>query len=157
MLIAVGSLAGAALVAALAPLGRMKRQPSVKGGRHGSQEGGLRSKTMRFDEVLADDLATHEMLLNDSLEHRRVARAVPRALGINHGNWATLTDSKAVRFRAEDAAPIGKSQLLQTLLQKVPGGQPAFFLAAFGRGLIAAEKQVTPRDWYPDRRGNLFL
>src|SRR5439155_9540423 len=43
----------------------------------------------------------------------------------------------------------------QTTLQEVPGGEAALFLAALRVRLIAAEKNVAPRDRHADAVGNL--
>ena len=88
---------------------------------------------------------------------RRIAFAVPGAFGIDDRNRAALADAQAVGLGAQDAALLRQPELLQPPLQKVPGRQPAFLVAALRRGLIAAEKDVPPRDRDADRIGDLSL
>ena len=49
------------------------------------------SHRMLDDQVFLDDVPADQVLLNDPLEYRRVAVSVPGALGIDHGDWPTLT------------------------------------------------------------------
>jgi hypothetical protein len=44
------------------------------------------------------------MFLEDALEHSRIASAVPRSLGIDHGNWTAFADAEAIGLRPEDSA-----------------------------------------------------
>jgi hypothetical protein len=84
------------------------------------------------------------MFLNDALEHRWITGSIPGAVGIHNGDWAAFADPEAVRFRAQNAAPVRELQLFQAFLEVVPGFEAPRFLAAFRRALIAAEKDVTP-------------
>ena len=59
---------------------------------------------MGGDQVVANDLAADEVFLDDSLEDGRIAFAVPRAFGIDHGNRAAFSDAEAVRLRPQDPA-----------------------------------------------------
>src|SRR3977135_898963 len=97
---------------------------------------------MPRDERIVDDAAGDQMFLDDPLEHRRIAVRVPRAFGIDDGDRAAFADAKTVRFRPQNAALLGKTELLEPALEKVPRGQDAIFLAAFRVRLIAAEKDV---------------
>src|SRR2546425_7648064 len=97
------------------------------------------------------------MLLDDSLEHGRIALAVPRALGVNDGHRPSFANAETVGFRSQDASLLGQAQLLQAALQKVPRDQASILLAAFRVSLIAAEKDVTTRDAHADTVGDLFL
>src|SRR5437899_5909474 len=101
---------------------------------------------MLRDERIGDNSAANQMLLDDPLENRRIARRVPRAFRIHDGDGAALADPQAVRFRPQNAALLGETELLQPALEKVPRGQAAILLAAFRVRLIAAEKNVAPRD-----------
>src|SRR5690349_9530469 len=91
------------------------------------------------------------MFLDNPLEHRRIAAAVPRALGVDDGDGAAFADAEAVHFRPEDAALFGEPELLQPALEELPRGQPAISLAAFRRRLIAAEENVPARRGHADR------
>src|SRR5262245_29300016 len=71
------------------------------------------------DEMIGDGPAADEVFLNDPLEHRRIALAVPRAFRINDGDRAGLADAEAVRLRAEHAV-VGQTELDETPLQIVP-------------------------------------
>jgi len=107
--------------------------------------------------MLVHDAAADQMLLNDPLEHGRIAARVPRPFRIDHGDRAALADAEAVRFRPEDAALIRKAELFQAPLEKLPRLEAARLLAALRRRLIAAEKDVAARDGHADGRGNLLL
>src|SRR5262249_4311103 len=99
------------------------------------------------------DAAADEMLLDDPLEDRRIAPAIPRPFGIDEGNRAALADSEAVRFRAQDAALFRQAELLQPPLEEVPGSQTAIFVAALRLRLVATQKNVPPRDRHADDFG----
>src|SRR5262245_40600874 len=86
-----------------------------------------------------------EAFLNDPLEHRRVAPGVPGSFRVDHRNRTALANAQAVHFRAKDASLLGKTKLLQSRLQVVPGRQSALLVAALWLGLIAAQKDVPPR------------
>src|SRR6476661_8187473 len=108
-----------------------------------------------LDEVLTHDPSLDQMLLDDKFEHRRIAGAVPRALGVDDRDRSAFADSKTVGFGAQDAALIGQSELLEPPFQELPGGEPAFPVAALRRRLIAAEKDVTAGDRNANRSGDL--
>ena len=110
-----------------------------------------------FDQVRCDEGASDQVLLNDPLEHRRIALAIPRAFGIHHGDGTTLADAKAIHLAAQDAALFREAELSQAALEEFPRCEPTLLLAAFRRRLIAAEKDVPPRHRNADRRGNLAL
>jgi hypothetical protein len=114
-------------------------------------------KRMQFDQVLADDTAVHEMVIDDAREHGRIARGIPRAFGIYDGNRTALADAQAIGFRAEDAALVGKPELLEPSLEVLPCDEAAFLVAALRRRLIAAEKDVAACDRHTDRRRDPFL
>ena len=86
------------------------------------------------------------MLLDDAFEHRRVARAIPRAFGIDDRNRPAFADAQAVRFRAADAARFRKAEFLQPRFQVVPRDERSLLVAALRRRLIGAEKDVTLDD-----------
>jgi hypothetical protein len=108
-------------------------------------------------QSVPDDPSTDEMFLDDALQYRRVASGVPGAFGIDDSNRSTFTDAKAVRFGAKNPALLRKAELLQTTLQVFPGSEPTLLLTAFGRGLVAAEKDVPPRNRHTDRYGDVPL
>ena len=112
---------------------------------------------MRLDQVGGDDAAGNQVFLDDALEHGRIACAVPGAFGIDDRNRAALADAQAVGLGAQDAALVRQAELLQPPLQKVPRRQAAFLLAALRGRLVAAEKDVPPRDGDADRGGDLSL
>jgi hypothetical protein len=102
-------------------------------------------KRMPRDERSVDYAAANQMFLDDPLEDRRIALRVPRAFGINDGDWAALADAEAIRFRPQNAALLSETELLQPALEKLPCREAPIFLAAFRVRLIAAEKDVTAR------------
>src|SRR4051812_13016369 len=83
------------------------------------------------DEEFLDDAAADEMLLDDPLEHRRIAPAVPRTFRIDDGDRSALANLQAVHFRSQNAALVGESKLLQTFLQEIPRGYAGRLVAAF--------------------------
>jgi len=101
---------------------------------------------MLGQQQVRDDAAADEMLLDDPLEGRRVALAIPRAFGIDHRHWAGFADAQAVGLAAQDAALFGQAQLLQAFLQKVPGRHATLEVAALGFGLLGAQEDVPARD-----------
>ena len=105
---------------------------------------------MRGDQVLIHNAAGDQMFLNDSLEHRRITFSVPRTFRVDDCNRTTFADAEAVGFGAKDAALLGELQLFETPLQERPCREATFLLAAFGFGLIAAEKDMAPRDGHTD-------
>jgi hypothetical protein len=86
------------------------------------------------------------MFLYDPLQNRRVALAVPRTFGIDDRNRPPLADAETVGFRAKDAALFGELQLFEAPLQERPCDEATLLVAAFRFGLIAAEKNMAPRD-----------
>ena len=112
---------------------------------------------MRLDQVISDDAAVDQMLLDDSLEDRRIALAVPRSFGIDDGDWTTVADAKAIGLGAQDAALFRESELLEPPLQVVPRRQPAIFLAALWLRLITTEKNMTARTRDAARLRRLLL
>src|SRR4051794_35357613 len=86
------------------------------------------------------------MLLDDPFKDWWIARAVPRAFGIDDRDRSPFADTEAVGLGAEDAALFRQAKLLQPALEEVPGRQTAILVAALRIRLNAAEKDVTPRD-----------
>src|SRR5438128_1341258 len=116
-----------------------------------------RRQPPRGDEELVDDPAADQMFVNDALEHRRIAAPIPRAFGIDDRDRAAFADPEAVHFAAKDAALLRQAELLQASLQEFPRREPAILLAAFRIRLIAAQKDVAPRDGDADRFGHTLL
>src|SRR6187399_2748728 len=85
------------------------------------------------------------MLLDDSLQNRRIALAIPRAFRVDDGNRSGLADTEAVRLRAENAV-VRQPKLDQAPLQVIPRHDRSLAIAAFRLGLVAAEEDVAPRD-----------
>ena len=112
---------------------------------------------MLGDHVFAHRPSCDEMLLNDSLEHGRVARGVPRALRIDDGDRSAFTDSQAVGFRSENASLLGQTELFEAALEELPRGQSALLVAALRCRLIAAEKDVAACDRHADAVSDLSL
>src|SRR5262249_6673610 len=108
----------------------------------GSQRVGV--QPVERDQLVGDDSAAYQVFLNDSLERGRIARAVPRSLGVDDRNRSALTDSQTVRLGSENAALFGKAELFQSSLEKLPCSHATLFLATLGRRLVAAQEDVTP-------------
>src|SRR5437764_14742146 len=101
---------------------------------------------MLRDQRVDDRTAADQVLLDDPLELRRIALAVPRAFGIDDCNRTAFADAQAVGFTAENSALVREAQLPQPRLQKFPRREPAGEVAALRLCLIAAEKDVPPRN-----------
>ena len=101
---------------------------------------------MLDDETVGDDATADQMFLDDPLENRRIARGIPRTFRVDDGDWAAFADAEAVGLGAEDAALLRQAKLLQPALEKIPRREPAIFLAALRRGLVATQKDVAFRD-----------
>ena len=122
-----------------------------------SARGGRTRQDVRRDQKLFHRLAPDQMLVDDAIQDRRIALAVPGAVRIDHGDRPSFADPQAIGFRAKDPALLGQSQLLQAALQVIPRRQPAIFLAAFRVGLVAADEDVPPGHADADAVGYLFL
>jgi hypothetical protein len=98
------------------------------------------------DQELLDDASTEEMLLDDSLEHRRITLSVPRAFWIDDGDRSAVTDAQAVHLAAKHAAVLRQPELAESPFEELPGSEATGFLAAFRVGLVATEKNMPARD-----------
>jgi hypothetical protein len=94
------------------------------------------------NDVFEDRPPPHQVLRDDPLEHRRVARPVPDSLRVDNGNRSTFTDSEAIGLRAKDSAFLGQPELFQSSFEKLPGQERPIFVATFGLCLIATQKDV---------------
>ena len=112
---------------------------------------------MPGNQTVLNDVPADEMFLDDALDRGRIAVSVPGAFRIDDRDGPAFADAQAVRFRAQDAALLRQSQLLQSPFEKIPRVDAAIFLAAFRIGLIAAEKNVPTGDRHADRVGDLLL
>ncbi len=93
------------------------------------------------------------MFLDDSFENVGGTTVIPSSFGVDDGNRAAGTHTKAVGFRAEYATHAGEAKLVQTILQELPRLQTFFFFRTFRLGLIAAEEYV-PLDFVDvERKG----
>jgi hypothetical protein len=106
------------------------------------------------NDVFEHGATPNQVLRDDSFEHGRIARPIPDALWIDHGNWASFTDPEAIGFRAQDAALFGQTELLQASFEKLPGFERPVPIATLGLCLIAAEKNVSRRHRDPDFRSH---
>src|SRR5215217_1877377 len=97
------------------------------------------------------------MFLDNALEDRRVALAVPGTFRVDDGNRPALADPQAVGLGAQDAALVDEPERLQPRLEVVPGREAALLLATLRRRLIAAEKDVPARHRHADRPCNPAL
>ena len=105
---------------------------------------------MHLDQVLDDDAAADQMLLNNPFEYWRITFAVPSTFRIHDGNRPAFADAEAVGLRAKDAALLRELQLFEAPLQEIPCGKATLLVTAFRFGLIAAEKDMAPRDGHTD-------
>src|SRR6266567_3636450 len=105
---------------------------------------------MTCNQQFFDNPAANEVLVNDPFKRRRIARFVPRPLGIDERDGTTLANAKAVRLGAQNAAQLRQPELFQAALEKFPRRETPLFLAAFRVRLIAAQKNVAARHWDAD-------
>src|SRR5258708_1038383 len=101
---------------------------------------------MRGDEIFLDDSAAHEVLLDDSLEDRRIAAAIPCPFRVDDRDRSALANAQAVGFRSQDAALVGQPELPQPLLQKIPRRNTRRLVTALRRSLVGAQEDVTSPD-----------
>jgi hypothetical protein len=112
---------------------------------------------MLRDHEVFDRPSTGEVLVNNALENWRIAESVPGTFRIDDRNRPAFTDTQAVGFGPQDTSLLGQAELLQTPLEELPCRQSAFLVAAFRVGLIAAEKNVSPRHRHTDGDRDLLL
>lgn len=112
---------------------------------------------MRGNQVFSDDPSGDQVFLNDALQHRWVALAVPGTFRVYDCNRPTFADAQAVGFRAKDAALLRELQLFEPPFQESPCGKATLLVTAFRFGLIAAEKDMAPRDGHPDAGSDVSL
>src|SRR5262249_13813146 len=112
---------------------------------------------MRGNHRVGDRPAPDQVLLDDPLEHRRIALGVPRPFGIDDCNWPVFTDTEAVGLRAQDSALVREAELFQSSLEEFPCDKATMQVAALRLRLIAAEKDVAARDRNADALRDLAL
>src|SRR5689334_2229196 len=112
---------------------------------------------MLRDEVVSDDPPADQMLVNDAIEHRRIAPAVPGALWIDDDDRTVVADAEAIHLRPKHAAQLGEPELLQATFEEVPRGEAAILLAALRVRLIAADEDVSPRGRHTNGFGRFPL
>src|SRR5688500_14152880 len=123
----------------------------------GSWDMNRSAERARENEVILDHAAGDEVLLDDALEHALVAPAVPRALGVNHGDRPALADAEAIRLRARYAAALREAELLEAALEVLPRREAPLLVAALGLALVAAEQHVPLRLREAQRFGDAAL
>ena len=119
--------------------------------------GPLRPQRTRKDTRPLDHAASDQVSLDDPLENRRVARAVPRPFRVDDGDRPAFADPQAVGLGAQHPALLGQPQLAQPALQIGPGGEAALAIAALRMGLVGAEQHVPLRRGHPDGGGSALL
>ena len=81
-----------------------------------------------------------EMFLYDALHRLRSDVMIPDAFGIDEGDGSALADAEAIGARTVDL--VQQAEFAQTPLEIVPSLDAFFAGAAFGLGLIGAQKNV---------------
>src|SRR5215211_6674666 len=104
------------------------------------------AERMLRDQMVADDPAGHEVLLDNTFQHRRIALRVPGAVRVDDGDRPAFANAQAVRFGPQDAALLRQAQFLETPFEECPRLEAAILVTAFRLVLVAAEKDVPPRD-----------
>ena len=88
------------------------------------------------------------MFLDDSFQHGRATRVIPRAFGIDDGDGAAHADAQARGLGAiDERVGADKIQFLQACLEKIPRGLTRFARAALGFLGVHAEEDVA-RDFF---------
>ena len=77
-------------------------------------------------EVVRDWPSVDQVFLDDSLDDIDSAGVIPGPLGINHCYRALRADLKTIRFRSIYSAVSRQVQILEPLLQVVPGLEADF-------------------------------
>jgi hypothetical protein len=108
----------------------------------------------QVEETFRNRNAADQVLLDDALEHRRIARPIPGTFRVHHGNRSSFADPKTVGFGSEYAALLRQAEFFQPPLQEFPRREAALLVTAFRVGLIAAQKNMAARRRHADRRGN---
>ena len=76
--------------------------------------------------------------------------SVPDTFRVDNGNRSAFADAKAVCLRPQDPALFRQLQFLEAPLQVVPRRKAVLPVTAFRVGLIATQKNMTPRHRDPD-------
>ena len=92
-----------------------------------------------------DHLSAQQVLFDDPVEVLRSAARIPGPLGVDDGDRPFVADPQAVCLGSLDSALLREPQLLQPLLEVVPRFKRLLESAAFGLGLVTAEKDVPAR------------
>ena len=88
------------------------------------------------EDMVFDDTATDQVLLNDALEDFGRGGVVPDSIRVNDGDGSLFADTEAVGLGAEDA--VEDAEFGETALEIVPGLDSSFKRAALGFGLLGA-------------------
>ena len=103
-------------------------------------------KPALFDEEVTYHLPADHVLVDDPFQRWRIAFAIPRTFRIDDSDRSAFADAEAIGLGPQHAALFGQTELLESSLEKIPGGEPALLVAALRIRLIAAEKDVPPCD-----------
>lgn len=105
------------------------------------------------DQMLPDDPAADQMLLDDPFEHLRIAPGVPCPLGIDHRDRSTGTDPQAVGLGTIDPPGAGQLQLVEPTFQELPRPQRLLLARTLRFRLIATQKDMPPDFRHTDLLG----
>lgn len=95
------------------------------------------------DDILLDDLASEEVVLDHTLEHFWRTMAIPDTFGVDDRDGALgKADSQTVGFGPLNHSAVGQSKFAKPLLEKLPGSEGRVAFAALGFGLVTAQKDM---------------
>ena len=103
---------------------------------------GISLKLMFDDQVLRHNSPSNEVLLDDFLEHWRIALGVPGTLGIDHCDRSATANPQAVYFTAEHTTLLAEIQFFQPSLEIIPCLKRSLSPTADRLSLIATEQNV---------------
>jgi hypothetical protein len=107
-------------------------------------------------DVVLDWPSFDQVLLDNSLDDIDSAGVIPGPLGINDCYRALRADLKAIRFRSIYSALSGQVQILESMLQVLPGLEAEFSVRTPGPGLVATQEDVALDLLYPHRFNDLI-
>ena len=104
------------------------------------------------DEGILHGPPRDQVFVDDPLEDRWIALAIPGAIGVDDGDRSTLAHPQTVGLGSQNASSVRQAQLLEPALEKSPRDQASLLLTTLRCRLIAAQQDVTSRHVDTDRR-----
>ena len=97
----------------------------------------------RLDEKIFDDLSVDQIFLNDPLKVFGSAGVIPGSFRVDYRDGALGADTEAICFRPmNQGLRAAEIELLEAVLEKLPGGHAFIGGAALGLGGSSAEENM---------------